>query len=112
MPGVGGERGADYLLQRCRLLGANTGAWAEAMLQNRGPYQLRVLQGLLQLARQHPCDRIERAAGIALHRGAFRLRDLRRLAEEGEAVVQVDILQVHPLIRDLQAYRLDVFSSP
>jgi hypothetical protein len=26
--------------------------------------------------------------------------------------VQVDFLQVHPLIRDLQAYRLDVFSSP
>jgi transposase len=106
------ERGADYLLQRCRLLGTNTGAWAQAMLHNRGPYQLRVLQGLLQLARHHPCDRIERAAGIALHRGAFRLRDLRRLAEEGEAVVQVDFLQVHPLIRDLQAYRLDVFSSP
>ena len=70
------ERGADYLLQRCRLLGPNTGAWAEAMLQNRGPYQLRVLQGLLHLARQHPVRRIERAAGIALHRGAFRLRDL------------------------------------
>jgi transposase len=106
------ERGAEYLLQRCRLLGTSAGAWAEAMLQNRGPYHLRVLQGLLQLARAHPGDRIERAAGLALHRGAFRLQDLRRLIEHDETVVQIDFLQTHPLIRDLSAYRLEAFSAP
>jgi transposase len=106
------ERGAEYLLGRCRLLGPNTGAWAEAMLRNRGLHHLRVLQGLLHLAGQQPGAGIERAAGIALHRGAFRLRDLKRLIGENDTVVQVDFLQVHPLIRDLQAYRLDAFSSP
>ena len=106
------ERGAEYLLQRCGLLGANCGAWAVAMLQNRGPYHLRVLHGLLQLAGKHPVARIERAAGVALHRGAFDLRTVRRLAEEGEAVVQVDFLQTHPLIRDLSAYRVEAFSAP
>lgn len=105
------ERGAEYLLQRCRLLGTNTGAWAEAMLQNRGLHHLRVLQGLLHLAGQRPVAGIERAAGVALHRGAFRLRDLKRLIDEGDTVVQIDFLQTHPLIRDLQAYRLDAFSS-
>jgi transposase len=106
------ERGATYLLQRCHLLGASAGAWAEAMLQNRGPHQLRVLQGLLQLAREHSGSRIDRAAAVALHRGAFRLRDLRRLIEQGETVVQVDFLQAHPLIRDLAAYRVEAFCSP
>lgn len=106
------ERGAKYLLGRCRRLGTNAGAWAEAMLRHRGPYSLRVLQGLLALARHHPVANLERAAGVALHRGAFRLRDLRRLLTEGETVVQVDFLQTHPLIRDLAAYHLQAFSTP
>lgn len=103
------ERGAEYLLGRCRLLGAQAGAWAEAMLRHRGPYSLRVLQGLLALARDYPGERIDQVAALALHRGAFRLRDLRRLLAEGPAVVQVDFLQTHPLIRDLDAYRLEAF---
>lgn len=106
------ERGADYLLQRCQLVGANCGAWATAVLRNRGPYQLRVLQGLLHLAKEHPSAQLERATGLALHHGAFRLQDLRRLLEGGQKVVQLDFLQAHPLIRDLQAYRVEAFSSP
>jgi hypothetical protein len=105
------ERGADYLLQRCRVLGPNAGAWAEAMLANRGPYGLRVLQGLLQLARQHPVERLEHITGQAVQHGAWRLRDLRRLLEDGDQLVQFDFLQAHPLIRDLGAYRVAAFSS-
>ena len=45
------ERGADYLRERCGLLGAHCGAWAEGLLGQRGPLGLRVLQGLLALAR-------------------------------------------------------------
>ncbi len=105
------ERGADYLLQRCQLLGTNSGAWAQAMLQNRGLLHLRVLQGLLRLAGKHPVAQLERATGAALHHGAFRLRDVERLIEQGERVVQVDFLQEHPLIRDLSAYRVESFSS-
>jgi hypothetical protein len=82
------------------------------MLQNRGPHQLRVLQGLIQLAREYPSSQIDRASAVALHRGAFRLRDVKRLIEDGESVVQVDFLQTHPLIRDLSAYSIDAFSSP
>lgn len=106
------ERGAAYMLQRCHLLGSSARAWAEAMLQNRGPHQLRVLQGLIQLAREYPSSQIDRASAVALHRGAFRLRDVKRLIEDGESVVQVDFLQTHPLIRDLSAYSIDAFSSP
>ena len=101
------ERGAHYLLERCRLLGAQCGAWAEGLLAQRGPIALRVLQGLLALAREHPIGDLERACGRAVHVGLWRLRDVRRLAQDGEQVVQVDFLQAHPLIRDLRHYQLE-----
>lgn len=101
------ERGADYLRERCGLLGAHCGAWAEGLLAQRGPLGMRVLQGLLALAREHPIAALERACGRAVHLGLWRLRDVRRLAQDGEQVVQVDFLQVHPLIRDLSHYQLE-----
>lgn len=101
------ERGADYLLERCRLLGAHCGAWADGMMAQRGPIGLRVLQGLLALAREHPVAELERACGRAVHLGRWRLREVRQLVQEGEQVVQVDFLQEHPLIRDLRHYQLE-----
>ena len=101
------ERGADYLLERCRLLGAHCGAWAEGLMAQRGPIGLRVLQGLLALARDHPIGALERACGRAVHVGLWRLKEVRRLVQDGEQVVQVDFLQAHPLIRDLSHYQLE-----
>jgi transposase len=100
------ERGADYLLDRCRLIGPLTGTWAEAMHQTRGPQSLRVMQGLLQLAEKHPATELEKAASVATHHGAWRLRDLKRLLELPRNVVQLDFLETHPLIRSLEAYRI------
>jgi Mu transposase-like protein/integrase-like protein len=100
------ERGADYLLDRCRLIGPLTGTWAEAMHQARGPQSLRVMLGLLQLAEKHPAAELEKAAGSATHHGAWRLRDLKRLLDLPANVVQVDFLETHPLIRSLEAYRI------
>ncbi len=77
------ERGANHLLERCQLMGSHSGAWAEAVHAQRGAHGLRVLQGLLGLVQKHPVQRIEQAAAIAVHRGAWRLKDLRRLLETG-----------------------------
>ncbi len=74
------ERGADHLLDQCRLVGVFTGTWAEAMLQVRGPQGLRVMQGLLQLAEKHPVSALEKAARTATHHGAWRLRELEAAA--------------------------------
>jgi transposase len=101
------ERGADYLLDRCRLIGPCTGTWAEAMHQNRGPQSLRVMQGLLQLAGKHPAIELEKAARVATHHGTWRLRDLKRLLELPGNVMQLDFLETHPLIRSLEAYRIE-----
>ena len=101
------ERGADYLLDRCRVIGPFTGTWAEAMHQTRGPQSLRVMQGLLQLAEKHSAVELEKAARVATHHGTWRLRDLKRLLELPGNVVQLDFLETHPLIRSLDAYRIE-----
>lgn len=101
------ERGADYLLDRCRMIGPLTGTWAEAMHQSRGPQSLRVMQGLLQLAEKYPAAELEKAARVATHHGAWRLRDLKRLLALPGNVVQMDFLETHPLIRSLDAYRIE-----
>ena len=106
------ERGADYLLDRCRIIGPLTGSWAEAMHQNRGPQSVRVMQGLLQLAGKHPVAELEKAAGIAVHHGTWRLRDLKHLLDLPGNVMQMDFLQTHPLIRSLEAYRIEPSENP
>jgi hypothetical protein len=100
------ERGVNYLIEQCRLIGPATGAWAEAMHKARGPQGLRVMQGLLRLAEKHPASALDKAAGTALHHGAWRLRDLQRLVEAPANVIQFDFLETHPLIRPLEAYRI------
>ncbi len=104
------ERGASYLLERCQLIGPHSGTWAAAMYANRGPMGVRVLQGLLHLARRHPVAQLEQASETACRHACWRLRDLRRLMAQGDTVVQVDFLQEHELIRDLNAYHIDGFT--
>jgi transposase len=108
----GVERGAAYWLDRCRLIGPNTAAWADDFFAHRGVYGLRALQGLVSLAKEHPAAALEQAAATAKRRGVWRLRDLRRLLTEGDTVVQVDFLETHPLIRPLDAYSLAALSQP
>ena len=105
------ERGAEHLLPRCRLIGPHCGAWAEAMQRHRGPAALRVMLGLLHLVKRHPAAQLEKAAGTALHHALWHWRDLKRLLERPENVVQLDFLQTHPLIRPLDAYRVEPASN-
>jgi len=102
------QHSLDYLLDRARLIGTHTGSWAEAMVQQRGPIGTRVLHGLLALAQKHPVKALESAAQIALHHGAWRLRDLRTLLEQAGPAPQLDFLETHPLIRSLDAYQVCV----
>jgi len=95
----------DHLLDRARLIGVHTGSWAKSMVQQRGPIGTRVLHGLLALASKHPTAALERASQKALHHGAWRLRDLRTLLEQVVPSPQLDFLETHPLIRNLDTYR-------
>jgi hypothetical protein len=98
------QQSQDYLLDRARLIGKQIGS-CQAMSQQRGPASMRVLHGLLALAAKHPSPALERAAQSALHHGAWRLRDLRTLLEQDGAAPQLDFLETHPLIRQLDGYQ-------
>ena len=99
------ERGADWLLDRVRLLGKYSGTWAESLYQQRGAQSLRVLQGFLALAGKHPADQLERACQTALQYGAWRLRDIRELLTRAAPPAQLTFLETHPLIRQLEDYQ-------
>jgi hypothetical protein len=99
------QQGLDHLLDRARLIGVQTGSWAEAMVQQRGPIGVRVLYGLLALAQKHPVKALELATQTALHHGTWRLQDLCALLEQAAPSPQLDFLETHPLIRNLDTYR-------
>jgi hypothetical protein len=98
------EHGATELLRRARLIGPQTGRGAEAMLKERGIEGVRVLVGLLALARRHAGTALERACELAAGHGAFRLRALRALLKEPVAQAQMEFMAEHPVIRSLKAY--------
>ena len=98
------ERGAEWILDRCRLLGPGAGTWAEGLYQQRGPESLRVLQGLLALAEKHPAPQLDQACQLALTHDAWHLRDLRELLTRPVAQEQFVFIETHPLIRDLETY--------
>jgi transposase len=98
------ERGAEWILDRCRLLGQEAGTWAESLYRQRGAESLRVLQGLLALAEKHPAPQLNQACQLALTHGAWHLRDLRELLVRPVAQEQFAFIETHPLIRDLKAY--------
>jgi hypothetical protein len=99
------ERGATYLLTQVRRLGTSCVQWSEAMLQIRGVAGVRVLQGLLHLARKNPRDALERACACAHGHGEYRLRTLRGLLKRHEVRQPLlDFMHEHPLIRPLSTY--------
>jgi len=99
------ENGADWLLNRARLIGLHSGNWAEAMMKNRGPQGIRVLQGFLQLAAKQAPANIEAASQLALTHGVWHLRELKGLLQGPSAQEQFQFIQQHPLIRDLSHYQ-------
>lgn len=100
------ERGAKWLLRKIRLIGPQAGAWAEAMLKERGIPGVRVLAGLLSLAGKHAATAIDQACGTALSHHAFRLRVIRELLKRQPPPQQsqLEFMEHHPIIREMYEY--------
>ena len=99
------EHGAEYLLTKVRRLGVGCTRWAEAMLQSRGVAGVRVLQGLLHLARKHSREGLEKACAAAHAHGAYRLRTVRALLKRQDVTQPLfEFMDEHPLIRPLSDY--------
>jgi transposase len=99
------ERGAAYLLNQVRRIGAHSHQWAQAMLTARGIQGTRVLLGLLSLTKRHRSEALEKACQIALSHEAYHLRTVRQLLERtAEQQTPLPFLEEHPLIRPLDDY--------
>jgi transposase len=99
------ERGTIYLLQQAALLGTEVAGWSQAMIQVRGVEGVRVLVGLLSLAKKHPGTDLNQACQVALSHQAYRLRAIRELIKEPDAAYeQASFLESHPIIRGLSEY--------
>ena len=99
------ERGAVWLLGQVRRLGPQSSRWAEGVIEHRGIEGIRVVQGLLSLAKRHPCAALEQACGVAASYGSYRLRTLRTLLErQAGQQPSFAFLDEHPLIRSLADY--------
>lgn len=99
------ERSAEDLLSRARRIGPETGRWGEAMLDARGIPGIRVLVGLLGLAKRYPVSRLEVACGTARMHHGFRLRILRELLKRQQKPAgSGELLREHPIIRSLSTY--------
>jgi transposase len=101
----GVERGAAWLLSQVRRLGPHAGRWGESVIATRGVEGVRVLQGLLSLARRHPVAALEQACEVAASCQAYRLRTLRELLKrQGAKQEQFAFMDEHPVIRRLEEY--------
>jgi transposase len=99
------ERGTAWWLRKARCIGADTGQWAEAMLQQRGIPGVRVLMGLVSLTNKHTDTAIDQACRVAQSHGAYRLRDVRNLLKRlSPPQEQFEFITEHPLIRSLADY--------
>lgn len=101
----GVERTAAWLVKRAIKIGPQCGAWADAVLLNRGAEGIRPLYGLLNLPKQYTVTAIEKACEQALSHGTYSLRDLRRLLEQPVQDNSAPLfMDSHPLIRDMAEY--------
>jgi transposase len=100
------ERGAAWMLQRARIsVGPHAANWAEAVIAARGIEGVRVLQGLLSLAKKHSTADLEKACEIAHSYASHRLRTIRALLlRQAPKQESLPFLETHPLIRDLTDY--------
>jgi hypothetical protein len=99
------ERGATWLLTQVRRLGPRSSHWAERVIEARGIEGVRVLQGLLSLAKRYPCAALEKVCAVAAAHRSYRLRTIRELLQRQDAKQeQRTLLEEHPLIRSLADY--------
>jgi hypothetical protein len=99
------ERGTTWWLKKAHTIGTETGRWAQAVLQQRGIYAVRVVMGLVSLAQRHRDTEIEQACRVARSHAAWRLRDVRNLLKrQAPPQEQFEFTQEHPLIRSLADY--------
>jgi len=101
----GMERGTEWLLGRARTIGEHADRWAQEVIRSRGIEGIRAVIGLLSLVNRHPCPLIDKSCEIAISYGAYRLKNVRQLIKhKAPKQEQLEFMQEHPIIRNLDVY--------
>lgn len=98
------EHTVVYWQDRAEKIGEHCGLWADAVLDNRGPWGTRVIRGLVALTRTHSSRVINEACRKALSMNQLRLRQVRALLANAIEQPELDFMSHHPLIRDMADY--------
>lgn len=99
------ERGTEWLLRRASMIGEHADRWAQEVIARRGVEGIRAVVGLLSLANRQPCRLVDKACEIANGYGVYQLKYVRRLIKEKAAKQeQMEFMQEHPIIRNLEVY--------
>lgn len=106
------ERGTSYWLKKASRIGPHTRQWAADMLDERGIRGLKVLIGLVSLARKHEDYIIEKVCRVACSHGIYRLKIIRKLLRQnGDEARQAELLDTHQIIRNPCDYDKFVHSA-
>jgi transposase len=97
----------NRLLGRCERVGQPLHRWAEGAVEERGVRAIRLIQGVLSLARKYSRELLLRAARSAADKRLYRYKDLRRLIELAPPQLALPLLDEHPDIRPLDHYRME-----
>jgi len=97
------------LLSQCERVGPALRHWADAAVAVRGVRAIRLIQGVLQLTRRVPRERLLAAVETAHAQHQFRYRTIRRLAEATPLPARPALIADHPAIRPMTQYALEDF---
>jgi transposase len=106
------ERGNEWMVKKAWVIGDEAGAWAVAMLKNRGITGTRVLNGLLSLRAKHSSEAINTGCSKALEAQEFSFKGLKNHIQ-GPSVEQQSFtfIEEHPLIRQMKEYEETINSK-
>jgi transposase len=99
----------NRLLGQCERVGPALREWADAALAARGVRAIRLIQGVLQLTRRVPRERLLAAVTTAHAQSQFRYRTIRRLAELTPRPTAAVLVADDPAIRPMTQYSLEDF---
>ena len=106
------ERSMDYWQERAGKMGEHCALWAEQIIDVRGAWGIRVLQGLAALTRNYPARAVNEACRQAMTRNLIRLKHIRELLKNPMEQCQIKFMTTHPLIRDPAEYAMIAQFAP
>jgi hypothetical protein len=96
-------------LGQCERVGPPLRQWADAALAARGVRAIRLIQGVLQLTRRFPRERLLAAVRTAHAHQQFRYQTIRRLVEAAPLPAAPVLLADDPAIRPMTQYTVEAF---